>query len=480
MTYQNLQLAFAAGSYADIQDKSDINTSSLNGNFEFSLTRVGLQDQPITVSMVPLENIQSVGTPVTVSSLPSIMSSFSGGISYSLYSNIPAGQRIRFAWKIETADLVYYDTVTKYYTPTVIFSDDMEGSTLSGKWSVSGGWNYTTDFKYAGSKSLAESPGANYTSSTTRTATYAGPTINLNGAQAAWVSFWVRHRAENFRDILNVEVSTNGRTWIPICGTTTVQEPGTLDGSRLAGKPALTGIREIWTRQLFDLSAYRNNSNVRFRFRFTSDSDPTVFAFERDQGFNIDNFRVIKTNTAFSNLIPAGAVTMNGRLMQDETIKLDWDPSDQTNHDFYELEKSTDGVNFRSIGRITGIGPYNYIDRNPAVGNNFYRVKKYTVDGRFTNTSPINVVYRKKDLALSIFPNPVNDALNIEFSKAPKSRITVLVTDITGRTVASQRFDLNGQTSRIRIDASSWIRQQYIVKVIGDQGETLAIQKFIK
>jgi hypothetical protein len=481
MTYQNLQLAYAAGSYAEIQDVNEIDVATLTGTFNFSLTRVGLQDQPMTVSMIPLENIESVGTPVTISSLPNMQDKYNGGVSYSLYSNIPAGQRIRFAWKIETADLVYYDTVTKYYTPTVIFSDNMEGTSLTGKWTVSGGWNYTTDFKYAGSKSLAESPGANYTSSSTRTATYAGTTINLSGAQAAWVSFWVRHRAENFRDILNVEVSTNGSTWTAICGTTTVQEPGTLDGSRLSGKPALTGIRENWTRQLFDLSAYKNTANLRFRFRFTSDSDPTPYAFERDQGFNIDNFKVIKTNTVFSNLIPAGAISMNGRLMQDETIKLDWDPADQTNHKYYELEKSTDGINFTTISKVSGIGPYSFIDKSPNVGNNFYRVKNHTADGRSGSTSPINVVYRRNNMmALAIYPNPVNDALNIEFSKAPKSGITVLVTDITGRTVARQRFEMNGQTNRVRIDASSWVRQQYIVKVIGEQGETLAIQKFIK
>jgi hypothetical protein len=480
MTYQNLQLAFSAGSYADLQDMNEIDVTTLTGTFNFSLTRVGLQDQPITVSMIPLENIQSVGSPVTISSLPNIQSNTTGGISYSLFSNIPTGQRIRYAWKIETADLVYYDTVTKYYKPTVIFSDNMEGTSLSGRWSVSGGWNYTTDRAYQGSKSFAESPGANYTSSTSRTATYAGPTINLNGATAAWVSFWVRHRAENFRDILNVEVSTNGRTWVAVCGTTTVQEPGTLDGSRIAGKPALTGIREIWTRQLFDLSAYRNNSNLRFRFRFTSDSDPTVFAFERDQGFNIDNFKVIKTNTAFSNLIPQGAVSMNGRLMQDETIKLDWDPTDNTGYSAFELEKSADGVNFTPLGKVTGIGPYAYIDKNPNAGNNYYRLKTFTADGRTANTSPINVVYRKTNLmGMAIYPNPVNDALNIEFAKPLQSRITVMVTDITGRTVARQRFEMNGQT-RVRIDASTWVRQQYIVKVMGEQGETLAIQKFVK
>jgi hypothetical protein len=61
-----------------------------------------------------------------------------------------------------------------------------------------------------------------------------------------------------------------------------------------------------------------------------------------------------------------------------------------------------------------------------------------------------------------------------------KTRITVVVTDIMGRTFLNKQYDMNGQSNIIRIDASSWTRQQYIVKVISDNGETMAIQKFIK
>lgn len=483
MTFQNLQLAYAAGSYADIQDVSDIAITSLSGTFNFSLARVGLEDKPVTVSMVPIENIETAGTPVTVNSLPNFQDTYTGGITYSLFANLPTGQRIKFAWKIETGDYVYYDTVTKFYNPVTIFSDNMEGSSLTGKWRSTGGWNYATNLAFAGTKSLTESPTGNYAASITGTkslATYAGTIINLTGAQSAWISFWVRHRAENFRDILNVEVSTNGTTWVPVCGTTTVQEPGTLDGSKINGQPALTGIREIWTRELFDISAYKNTANLRFRFRFTSDGNTTGFVNQVDQGFSIDDFKIIKSNTIFSNLIPAGFISMNGRLLIDETIKVDWDASQQVNHDYYEVQKSTNGSTFTSIGKVTGIAPYYFVDKTPAEGNNFYRLRNVTKDGNHKNTTPINVVYNKKDLGLSIYPNPVRDVLNIELKRNMQSRITVIVTDITGRTMIQKEYDMRGQSNMIRIDVSSWKHQQYIVKVVNDNGETMAIQKFIK
>ncbi len=258
------------------------------------------------------------------------------------------------------------------------------------------------------------------------------------------------------------------------------RRPGTLDGSKIAGKPALTGIREIWTRELFDLSGYVNNSNLRFRFRFTSDGNTTGFKYQVDDGFSIDNFKIIKSNTTFSNLTPLGSITMNGRLLNDETIKIDWDATELTDHDYYEIEKSTNGSYFTPIGKVAGIAPYYFVDKNPVEGNNFYRIRNYTKNGTHKNTNPINVVYNKKGVGMSIYPNPVRDVLNIELNRNLNAKITVIVTDITGRTYLRKQYDMSGQHNMIRIDASSWNRQQYIVKVISDNGETMAIQKFIK
>jgi hypothetical protein len=480
MTFQNLQLAYAAGSYVDIQDASDIAVTTLSGSFNYAITRVGLANQPVTITLIPMENIQSVGAPVTINSLPNYYDNATGSISYTLAGSITPGQRMRFAWRIETGGYTYYDTVTKFYQPITIVSDDME--IASGNWNFasSNGWNYQTGVSFQGTRSIAESPSGNYGSSSTRTLTYQGPIINLTGATGAYISFWVRHRAENFRDLLNVEVSTNGTTWTPIVGTTTVQEPGVLDGSRVNGQPAFTGIREIWTRELFDLQNFLNTANLRFRFRFSSNAATSGFAFHVDQGFNIDNFKVVKTNTTFVNLVPVEFLSFTGRVTPEQTIKLDWDVAREVNHDYYEMEKSTDGTNFTAIGRITGIGPYSFIDENPVDGNNFYRIRQVDKDKAFKFSKTINVPFRKKDLGLTIYPNPVRDALNIEFNGNTPGRVTIQVTDMTGRSFHQQSYTMQGSEMLIRVQTDSWPKQAYVVKVTDANGENLIVRKFIK
>ncbi len=162
MCYQNLQMAFFAGSYVDLQDVSNIDvTTAPTGNFSFKIRRIGLSNLPVTVSLIPLQGFTTAGSAVTVNSLPNYDDSYTGQISYTLPGAIVTGQKLRFAWKVETDGQTYYDTITKFYNPTVLLADDMEG-TLTTNWSVPNGgqasnkWGFTTASSYAGTKSLAE------------------------------------------------------------------------------------------------------------------------------------------------------------------------------------------------------------------------------------------------------------------------------------------------------------------------------------
>jgi len=75
---------------------------------------------------------------------------------------------------------------------------------------------------------------------------------------------------------------------------------------------------------------------------------------------------------------------------------------------------------------------------------------------------------------------PVKDILNIELNNSVRSKIIVTVTDITGRTYLSKEYNMSGQSNIIKLDVANWSRQQYIVKVMNENGETIAIDKFIK
>jgi len=90
---------------------------------------------------------------------------------------------------------------------------------------------------------------------------------------------------------------------------------------------------------------------------------------------------------------------------------LSWSVSNQINNSHYEIEHSTDGSNFETIGKVNGDGnldasiDYTFRDEEPAIGDNYYRIKQVDLDGKYSFS---NVVYNSVESSItSIYPNPV-------------------------------------------------------------------------
>lgn len=112
--YHNLQVTSIAGSYGEVQDISDINIRNINTGLGFKYRRLGLVNSGATISIIPLEGIQTVPAPVTYSTnlTPNILDTFSNTFPVTLNSNILPGNIIKYVWKLSTGDVTIYDTIT--------------------------------------------------------------------------------------------------------------------------------------------------------------------------------------------------------------------------------------------------------------------------------------------------------------------------------------------------------------------------------
>jgi carboxypeptidase T len=482
LCFQNLQMAYAAGSYADLQDRTDVAVTTTSGTFSALLRRVGVSNGPVTITLEPVENIETVSGPVTINSLPNYYDTAGINISYTLPAYLALGERVRFVWKVETGGFTTYDTVTKFYNPLTLLADNMEG-TFSTNWTAtispnaSGGWAFTTLNKFEGARSMTESPNGNYTASSTRRVTYKNA-LNLSNATGAWLSFWVRHRSENCNDKLQVQVSTNGGvTYTAVCGRNTIAEN---DGT-LAGKPALTGIRENWTRELVDLSAFKGFSNVRFRFEFTSNSDASGDSYYKkvDDGFYIDNLKVIKSTTALSART-ATFVNLDGELLPDRSGLLTWEAFTDSRHDHFVVEKSVNGTDFTAIGVVKGFPPYQLTDPSIAVGSNIYRVKQINNDGTEVQSKTINLVSTMTALTMALYPNPTGDVLHIQLENALQQSAKIEIADAQGRIVHRQMIAARSGLQRLTVNTKHLKPQLYFLFVKDSKNQTITVQKFVK
>lgn len=99
-------------------------------------------------------------------------------------------------------------------------------------------------------------------------------------------------------------------------------------------------------------------------------------------------------------------------------VLVKWFTLTELNTAYYEIEKSTDGQQFASIGKITATGnstdrrSYSFNDLASVYGKVYYRIRVVDMDGSLSYSEVVQLNGAGL-LTLNIFPNPASHKLNI-------------------------------------------------------------------
>lgn len=102
-------------------------------------------------------------------------------------------------------------------------------------------------------------------------------------------------------------------------------------------------------------------------------------------------------------------------------VALDWSTATEQNNRGFDVERSTDGIDWQSIafvnskankGNSTELIGYQYIDVVPNKGTNMYRLKQIDVDGK-NSTSVVKSINITSLISVDIYPNPAHDNITI-------------------------------------------------------------------
>ncbi|MFC5281964.1 putative Ig domain-containing protein [Pedobacter alpinus] len=187
------------------------------------------------------------------------------------------------------------------------------------------------------------------------------------------------------------------------------------------------------------------------------------------------------TITAIFNIVVGATlpVTFNqysAKLQTDGTVLLTWDTFAEQSNDYFEISKSTDGQNFVVISTIKGNGTttqrslYNYTDRTPKSGDNYYKLVQVDLDGAREDLGIRSAkVALANDSKVTIYPNPSTDLVNIVFESGKFTSIELV--DLNGRLV--QKKVIATQATEITLEVGDLPSSSYLIKLVGNQ-ETIA------
>jgi|CXWL01.1.fsa_nt_gi hypothetical protein len=182
--------------------------------------------------------------------------------------------------------------------------------------------------------------------------------------------------------------------------------------------------------------------------------------------------------------LPATGLNLNAALNGND-VQLNWKTLSEANSNHFEIERSTDGINFSQIATKAAAGSsyternYSLVDANMTGSVYYYRVKLVDFDGQVTYSN-VAIVRKSGGIkGVRMFPNPVVNQVNLEFSNA-KGNYVVSVYNQAGQEVINQKTSITSTVQYVTINRNSLSDGSYIVRVRNaENSEVLFTEKMI-
>lgn len=128
---------------------------------------------------------------------------------------------------------------------------------------------------------------------------------------------------------------------------------------------------------------------------------------------------------------------------QDASVKFNWLTYSERNSLRFDIERSSDAKTFSKIGEVKALGQsavrydYDFLDKSPLDGVNYYRLRQIDFDGLAQVSKTISVYFdrdaKDKNWA-NVFPTMIHDNISIDCQFAFDAQLTVA--NILGMPVA--------------------------------------------
>jgi hypothetical protein len=185
-------------------------------------------------------------------------------------------------------------------------------------------------------------------------------------------------------------------------------------------------------------------------------------------------------------ILPATLLNFSARGTGSSNI-LYWATSSELNVDYFQIDRSYNGMQFENIGKVSAAGNsnkvlhYDFVDTKPLQAENFYRLTIFDKDHTRSFSKIIQLSQEKTEFSLlNLYPNPTNQEITASiFSKAEGKGLVEVLT-IDGRVVMQAEKDLQINQTELVFDVKNLVAGVYILKITSSVTGTTVYQRFVK
>jgi hypothetical protein len=158
---------------------------------------------------------------------------------------------------------------------------------------------------------------------------------------------------------------------------------------------------------------------------------------------------------------------------------LNWTSSSENNFSHYNIQRSANGTDFITLGRVdsksingnssTNLN-YSYADAHPSRGHNIYRLEQVDKDGQKRYSKVVDLYNSHSGSTIVMLQNDAGDLVNIYISSTKTSNATVKVADMIGRIVRTLNANIGNGVNNLQVRLDNMARGIYVVNVYEDAG----------
>ncbi|MCS6972891.1 MAG: T9SS type A sorting domain-containing protein [Cyclobacteriaceae bacterium] len=165
---------------------------------------------------------------------------------------------------------------------------------------------------------------------------------------------------------------------------------------------------------------------------------------------------MFSTNPSFASWVasqpnsplPVTLLSFSLKRTDNGSVLVMWSTASETDFDYFEVERSHNGADFISVGRIQGAGyntnkvqHYSFTDTDPFIGTSYYRLKAVDLDGSSEYFQILSIVVTGSK-SFHVYPNPSDgEQVNVAINFEPMAGDRLIVRDATGQVVVQQQIN---------------------------------------
>ncbi len=194
-----------------------------------------------------------------------------------------------------------------------------------------------------------------------------------------------------------------------------------------------------------------------------------MFNNEPSTDYKIINGTSSNLRVTYPCALPVELLSFDGQCNNGQ-VNLNWVTASQSNNDYFTIERSTDGIDNKIIGTITGAGNssqilhYSFVDPQPPEGTSYYSIKQTDFNGHSEYLNLIAVSCHEVP-EFTIYPNPGSGIFSITGAEQDNE---IIITDVLGQIVFQSKI-MAGKTE---IDLSSYLDGIYFVQISSKKGSS--------